>query len=102
ALALEADAARLAEQQRGMEHCVVLGRGYNYATAQEWALKLKELTYVLADVYSTADFQHGPIAILEEGFPVLALAPSGAVFADQLAVLRRLRDEYGAELLVIS
>jgi glucosamine--fructose-6-phosphate aminotransferase (isomerizing) len=102
ALELEDAAARLAEQQRGMEECVVLGRGYNYATAQEWALKLKELTYVLADVYSTADFQHGPIAILEEGFPVLALAPNGAVFADELALLRRLRDDYKADLLVLS
>ncbi len=102
ALALDADAARLAEQHRAIGHCVVLGRGYNYATAQEWALKLKELTYILADVYSTADFQHGPIAILEEGFPVLALAPDGAVFADQLALLRRLRDDYGADLLVVS
>jgi glucosamine--fructose-6-phosphate aminotransferase (isomerizing) len=102
ALALEETAAQLAEQHRAMGHCVVLGRGYNYATAQEWALKLKELTYVLADVYSTADFQHGPIAILEEGFPVLSLAPGGAVFADQVALLRRLRDDYKADLLVVS
>lgn len=102
ALALEDAAADLAAQHRGMGHCVVLGRGYNYATVQEWALKLKELTYALADVYSTADFQHGPIAILEEGFPVLAVAPDGAVFADELALLRRLRDEYKADLLVLS
>jgi glutamine---fructose-6-phosphate transaminase (isomerizing) len=102
ALALEGDAERIAAQHRSMGHCVVLGRGYNYATAQEWALKLKELAYVLADVYSTADFQHGPIAIVERGFPVLALASEGAVFADQLALLSRLRDDYGADLLVIS
>jgi glucosamine--fructose-6-phosphate aminotransferase (isomerizing) len=102
ALALDEEADRIAAQQRAMEHCVVLGRGYHYATAQEWSLKLKELAYVLADVYSTADFQHGPIAIIERGFPVLALAPDGAVFADQMALLRRLRDEYGADLLVLS
>jgi glucosamine--fructose-6-phosphate aminotransferase (isomerizing) len=102
ALGLDSAAAAIAAQHRAMEQCVVLGRGYNYATAQEWALKLKELAYVLADVYSTADFQHGPIALLEPGFPVLALASDGAVFADQLALLRRLRDDYGADLLVIS
>jgi glucosamine--fructose-6-phosphate aminotransferase (isomerizing) len=85
-----------------MAHCVVLGRGYNYATAQEWALKLKELAYVFTDVYSTADFQHGPIAILEEGFPVLAIASEGAVLDDQLALLERLRDQYKPNLIVIS
>lgn len=102
ALEQNEQAAMIAAKCREMGHCVVLGRGYNYATAQEWALKLKELSYVFADVYSTADFQHGPIAIVERGFPVLAVAPSGAVFADQLALLRRLRDDYGADLLVVS
>jgi glucosamine--fructose-6-phosphate aminotransferase (isomerizing) len=101
-LGLEGEAERIAERMKDMAHCVVLGRGYNYATAQEWALKLKELAYVFTDVYSTADFQHGPIAILEEGFPVLAVASKGAVFDDQVALLKRLRDEYGAELVVIS
>lgn len=102
ALQQSAEAERIAQLCTSMGRCVVLGRGYNYATAQEWALKLKELSYVFADVYSTADFQHGPIAIIERGFPVLAVAPSGAVFADQLALLQRLRDDYGAELLVVS
>jgi glucosamine--fructose-6-phosphate aminotransferase (isomerizing) len=102
ALGLEGETERIAQAQRQMAHCVVLGRGYNYATAQEWALKLKEMAYIFTDVYSTADFQHGPIAILEEGFPVLAVASEGAVFADQLDVLGRLRKEYGAELVVIS
>jgi glucosamine--fructose-6-phosphate aminotransferase (isomerizing) len=102
ALALETSAERIAWEHRTMGHCVVLGRGYNYATAQEWALKLKELAYVFTDVYSTADFQHGPIAIIEEGFPVLAVAPEGAVFADQLSLLTSLREEHKAELVVIS
>lgn len=85
-----------------MDHCVVLGRGYNYATAQEWALKLKELAYVFTDVYSTADFRHGPIAIVEPGFPVLAVALEGPVLAEQLVLLSRLRDEYKAEVVLIS
>ena len=45
--------------------CVVVGRGYNYATAFEWALKLKELTYITAEAYSSADFLHGPIAMVD-------------------------------------
>ena len=88
ALELENEAERIAGEHKELGHCVVLGRGYNYATAQEWALKLKELAYVFTDVYSTADFQHGPIAILEPGFPVLAVAPGGAVFDAEVALLK--------------
>jgi glucosamine--fructose-6-phosphate aminotransferase (isomerizing) len=101
-LALDGEAQRIAETHRALAQCVVLGRGYNYATAQEWALKLKELAYVFADPYSVADFQHGPMAIVERGFPVLAIAPCGAVLADLLTLLRRLRDEREAQLLVLS
>jgi glucosamine--fructose-6-phosphate aminotransferase (isomerizing) len=102
ALALDATLEQAAERYRYMSQCVVLGRGYNYATAYEWSLKLKELAYVVAEPYSSADFQHGPIAIVEHGFPVLAVAPGGAVYADMLALLRHLAHERGAELVVIS
>ncbi|NKQ36449.1 MAG: SIS domain-containing protein [Chloroflexi bacterium] len=94
--------ASLAPRYRYMNQCVVMGRGYNYATAFEWSLKLKELTYVIAEPYSSADFRHGPIAVVDQGFPVLAVAPGGAVYADMLALLQTLTDENQAELLVIS
>jgi glucosamine--fructose-6-phosphate aminotransferase (isomerizing) len=102
ALTLEAEAERIAAAHRAMGQCVVLGRGYHYATALEWALKLKEMAYLFADAYSASDFQHGPIAVVQPGFPVLALAASGAALADLLALLRRLRDEFGAELFILS
>jgi glucosamine--fructose-6-phosphate aminotransferase (isomerizing) len=102
ALELDAQAAQIAAKLAGLNQCVVLGRGYNYATAQEWALKLKELAYVFADPYSSADFRHGPIALVERGFPVLAVTPSGAVLPDLLGLLRRLREEMQAELVVLS
>lgn len=102
ALELDGAAEAIARQLKDMRQCVVLGRGYNYCSAQEWALKLKELSYVFADPYSAADFQHGPIAIVEPGFHILAVAPSGAVLEDLTALLSRLRDVIGAELLVIS
>jgi glucosamine--fructose-6-phosphate aminotransferase (isomerizing) len=82
--------------------CVVVGRGYEYATAREWALKLKELAHVVADPYSAADFRHGPVALVDEGFPVLAVAPSGRPAADMHALVSRLRDELGAKVLVLS
>ena len=68
---------RIAADLAAADRCVVLGRGFEYATAREWALKLKELARVFADPYSAADFQHGPVALVEPGVPVLAVAPAG-------------------------
>lgn len=101
-LALDADVARLAQRYRYMRQCVTLGRGFNYATAFEWALKLKELTYTVAEPYSSADFQHGPIAMVEDGFPILAAAPTGQTLDSLRALLSKLREEHRAELVVLS
>jgi glutamine---fructose-6-phosphate transaminase (isomerizing) len=94
--------ANLAQRYRYMQQCVVLGRGYNYATAFEWALKLKELTYINAEPYSSADFQHGPIAMVAGGYPILAVVVNGGVFDPVHEILSRLRKEHLAELVVIS
>ena len=101
-LALDQTIETAAQRYRYMSQCVVLGRGYNYATAYEWSLKLKELAYIVAEPYSSADFQHGPVAIVSHGFPVLAVAPRGAVFQDLLGLLTKLAREHQAELLVLS
>jgi glutamine---fructose-6-phosphate transaminase (isomerizing) len=90
-----------AQRYRYMESCVVIGRGYNYATAYELALKLKELTYTLAEPYSSADFLHGPLALVENGFPVIVIAPTGVMLPEVshfIAVLR----ERQAEAIVVS
>lgn len=94
--------AQMTQRFRYMQQCVVLGRGYNYATAFEWALKLKELTYVEAEPYSSADFQHGPIAMVESGFPVMAVVPEGKVFDSMMKLLTPLSKKHKAELVVIS
>lgn len=92
---------KAAERYRYMRGCVVVSRGYNYATVFENALKLKELTYTLADPYSYSDFQHGPIALIDDGFPVIAHVPQGPIMHEMIAFLRDVR-ERGAELIVIS
>lgn len=96
-----AGVAQRAERYRYMNECVVIGRGYNYATAFELALKLKELTYVMAIPYSSADFRHGPIATISEGSAAILVMPEGKALDDMLALAGELRDR-GAELLVIS
>ncbi|MGN6755112.1 MAG: SIS domain-containing protein [Thermomicrobiales bacterium] len=101
ALTLDAEIARRAERYRYLDRLVTGGRGYCYGTAFELALKLKETCYLLAEPYSPPDFLHGPVAIIEDGFPALLVVPSGATFTDMLAFIEQLR-ERGAELLIIS
>ena len=72
------DRADRAPTSPAATRALVIARGYEYATAREWALKLKELARVFADPYSAADFQHGPLALVEPGVPVLAVARPGA------------------------
>ena len=58
---------RIAADQAALDRAVVLGRGFGYATAREWSLKLKEVAQLWADPYSAADFAHGPVALLAPG-----------------------------------
>ncbi|MBZ0294928.1 MAG: SIS domain-containing protein [Anaerolineae bacterium] len=92
---------KASERYRYMDACVVVSRGYNYATSYEIALKLKELTYILAEPYSSADFKHGPVALVAHGFPVVAVVPQGKLAAELTSFLSDLR-ERGAELIVVS
>jgi glutamine---fructose-6-phosphate transaminase (isomerizing) len=100
-LGLNETAESAAGNWRAATTCIVLGRGYNYATAFEIALKLKELAYVTADPFSSADFLHGPIAIVHDGFPVIVIAPRGQVSGDLIAVAKQLQVR-GADLAIIS
>lgn len=89
------------ERYRYLDRCAVLSRGFNYATAFEISLKITELTRVIAEPYSSADFRHGPIAMARNGFPVILVAPTGKVSHD----LTQLIDELNAihaEIILIS
>ena len=100
-LDLEDSIERYAQRYTYATESVVLGRGYNYSTAFEIALKLKEQTYMVVEPYSSADFRHGPVAIVDQGFPAIVIAPDGAVYSDMMALAGELA-ERGAELIVIS
>jgi glucosamine--fructose-6-phosphate aminotransferase (isomerizing) len=89
------------ERFRFMDQCTVIGRGYNYSTAFEIALKIKELTHVLAEPYSSADFRHGPIAVIHRGYPVILVIPSGAISAHMVDMLEDLR-RLNCEVILIS
>lgn len=89
------------QRYRYIESCAVLSRGLNYCTAFEIALKVKELTGINANPYSSADFKHGPIATVYNGFPVFVIAPHGQVFSDMKQMVQELV-ERRAEVISVS
>jgi len=101
ALELESRIATQAERYTFMTQAVVVGRGLNYANAFEFALKLMETCYVVAERFSSADLMHGPIAMVQSAFPAFLFAPSGVSWPglrDMIETLRKLK----AETLVIT
>jgi glutamine---fructose-6-phosphate transaminase (isomerizing) len=100
-LALNEDTRTAADRYTFMAQCVTLARGFNYCTGFEIALKLKELTYVVAEAYSSADFHHGPKAIVEPGFPLIAVAPEGRALGSMTDSILTL-GECGADFAIIS
>ncbi len=97
ALELDSELERLVPALLG-PRAVVLGRGFNLSTAEEVALKLTETSYVLARAWSVADFEHGPIAVVDAGFPVLLVGSAGTVAGDLEGIAERLAD-YGCRVI---
>jgi glucosamine--fructose-6-phosphate aminotransferase (isomerizing) len=101
ALTLEPAVKALSERYRYMRYAVVVGRGLNYANAFEFALKLMETCYVVAERFSSADFLHGPIALVEPSFPVFAFAPPGVTWRSMDETLAKLQG-LQAEIVAVT
>ncbi len=97
----DAGAQRIAARLGRARELIILGRGYEYATALEAALKIKELARVWAEPYSSADFAHGPIALLRPGTPVLLFASRGANGRASVALCERLSAR-GAKVYAVT
>lgn len=101
ALTLEQEVRERSERYRFMVRALVVGRGLNYANAFEFALKLMETCYVVAERFSTADLLHGPIAMIEPSFPAFVFAPTGVTWPGMQEMITKL-DGLSAETLVIT
>lgn len=103
ALQLEDGLKTLANQElyKNARHCLTLGRGYNFATALEVALKLKETSYFFAAPYSTADFLHGPFALAEQSLPAILIGANGPAIPGLLELAEKLTGQ-GVELMCIG
>jgi glucosamine--fructose-6-phosphate aminotransferase (isomerizing) len=79
-LSLSDRIATLADQLLDRSGFLYLGRGVHYPIALEGALKLKEITYTFAEGYAAGEMKHGPIALIDRGMPVIAIAPAGPAY----------------------
>jgi glucosamine--fructose-6-phosphate aminotransferase (isomerizing) len=101
---LELDEAiqALARTYKDAKDFLYLGRGVNYPIALEGALKLKEISYIHAEGYPAGEMKHGPIALIDEQLPVVALAPQDAVFEKMLSNMEEVKARGGTLIVVTS
>jgi glucosamine--fructose-6-phosphate aminotransferase (isomerizing) len=100
ALTLDAETAALAHRLSGYQHMLFLGRGVHHAVALEGALKLKEISYVHAEGYAAGEMKHGPIALIDERMPVLALAPRDPTYDRMVGNIEEVRARDGRVIAV--
>ena len=96
-MAVRAWAARFATRQ----HALFLGRGVHFPIALEGALKLKEITYIHAEAYAAGELKHGPLALVDDQMPVVAIAPNDALIEKLKSNLQEVRAR-GGELYVFA
>jgi len=101
ALELDDDIARLAEFFVDKDHALFLGRGVHYPIAMEGALKLKEISYIHAEAYAAGELKHGPLALVDEEMPVVAVAPNDALMEKLASNLQEVRAR-GGRLIVFA
>jgi glucosamine--fructose-6-phosphate aminotransferase (isomerizing) len=102
ARALEADASirRIAQDLAKARDVLYLGRGANFPLALEGALKLKEISYIHAEGYAAGELKHGPIALVDEATPVVAIAPCDEMFEKTASNLQEVAARGGRVILI--
>ncbi len=81
---------------------IYLGRGYNYPTALEGALKLKEISYIHAEGYPAAEMKHGPIALIDQEMPSVIIAPSDSLYDKIISNVQQVKSRGGAVVAIVS
>ena len=101
ALKLEPQIIELASEFIHREHALFLGRGVQYPVALEGALKLKEISYIHAEAYPAGELKHGPLALVDENMPIVAVAPNGPLLDKLKSNLQEVRAR-GGRLIVFA
>jgi len=100
-LSLEPEIMRLAQTLPDVHSYLYLGRGISYPIALEGALKLKEISYIHAEGYPAGEMKHGPIALIEEGMPVVVVAPEDGIFRKTLSNIEEVKAR-GARVVAVT
>jgi len=93
---------QIAEELVGYDNWLFLGRGYNYPVAIEGALKLKEISYIHSEGMPAAEMKHGPIALINEGMPVVFLAPRCSTYDKIIGNIEEVRARKGRVIAVAT
>ncbi len=101
ALNLEPQIHTWADRFAKKDHALFLGRGVHYPIAMEGALKLKEITYIHAEAYAAGELKHGPLALVDDGMPVVVIAPNDALLEKLKSNMQEVRAR-GGELFVFA
>jgi glucosamine--fructose-6-phosphate aminotransferase (isomerizing) len=100
ALAVDGDVAALARDLARYPNFLYLGRGLHYPLALEGALKLKEISYIHAEGYAAGEMKHGPIALIDENMPVVALVPRDGTYERMMGNLQEVRARDGRVIAI--
>lgn len=92
----------LAQKYKGFENFLYIGRKYNYPVALEGALKLKEISYVHAEGYGAGEMKHGPIALIDENFPTIAICPSDSVYEKMISNIQEIKARNGKVIAIAT
>jgi len=101
ALELDAEIAKIAEKFAKKRHALFLGRGTHFPIAMEGALKLKEVSYIHAEAYPAGELKHGPLALIDNEVPVIAVAPNNELLEKLKSNIQEVRAR-GGELIVFA
>ena len=99
---LDAPLKALAEKFKDTRDFIYMGRGYEYPTALEGALKLKEISYIHAEGYPAAEMKHGPIALIDRNMPVLAIAVPDSIYEKTASNVQEVKARGGVVISVVS
>ncbi|GAI13394.1 unnamed protein product, partial [marine sediment metagenome] len=101
-LAKDSQIKKIAKEYHKFSNILYIGRKYNYPVALEGALKLKEISYVHAEGYGAGEMKHGPIALIDENFPTIAVVPSDSVYEKMISNIEEIKARGGPIIAVAT